>query len=91
MYISAASLILMISAFMVIVCPESFFKIVWIFIKVGLAIFGLIIAPLMAISAYFHYNKNLDMTTAKIGFVCLAISLYSWNKLIKFFKQEDTQ
>lgn len=91
MFISATSLLLMISAFMVIVYPKSFFKIVWIFIKVGLAICGLIIAPLFSISAYFHYNKSLDMTDATIGFICLAIALYSWNRLIKFFKQEDTK
>lgn len=91
MYISVTTLILIISAFMVIVYPESFFKIVWRFIKVGLAICGLIIAPLMAISAYFHYNKSLNMTDAIIGIVCLIIALYSWNKLIKFFKQEDTK
>lgn len=91
MFISATSLLLMISAFMVIVYPEKFFKILWGFIKVGLAISGLIIAPLMTISAYFTYNKSLNMTDATIGFVCLAIALYSWNRLIKFFKQEDTK
>jgi peptidoglycan/LPS O-acetylase OafA/YrhL len=88
MYISATTLILMISAYMVIVYPKSFFKIVWIFIKTGLAIFGLIIAPLFSISAYFHYNKSLNMTYAIIGIICLIIALYSWNKFISFFKQE---
>lgn len=88
MYISAASLILMISAFMVIVYPEAFFKILWFFIRLSLGVIGLVIAPLFTILAYFDYNKNLDMTDAKIGIVCLIIALYSWNKLIKFFKQE---
>lgn len=91
MFISATSLLLIISAFMVIIYPEDFFKIVWWFVRVGLAISGLIIAPLIAISAYFTYNKSLNMTDAKIGIVCLIIALYSWNKFINFFKQGDTK
>lgn len=63
-----------------------------VLVKLMYWVFGLIIAPVVAIFSYFHYNSNLqDREIAWVGLICASIAFFAWRKVIKKIKGSSTQ